>query len=191
MTSPSVAYILCGGASKRMQRDKATTLFQGKPLVAWIMETCHQANLSPILVHKKNSAPALYDLCEHHILDNAENFHPLYGIIASMEDAIQKTQPSILVLPCDTPFLSLQSLISLQQSTAPSVGVSTDSLDNSIHTHPLIAHYSIHTLDRARELATQEAPVREFAKLANWVYLSEKEVYNCNYPSDVLAHQPT
>ena len=188
MTLPSVTYILCGGASSRMKRDKATMDFQGKPLVSWIIETCHQANLSPVLVHKQTPPPVLMDLCENHIIDNVEKFHPLYGIIASMEDAIQKKYSSILVVPCDSPFISSHTLLSLRTNSAPSIGVSLNTIDNMTETHPLIAHYPINAIQQARALAKQEASMREFAKLANWVYLSKKEVYNCNYPSDVIPH---
>ncbi len=112
-TFPHVeAFLLVGGKSSRMGRDKALLEFSGTPLVQ------RMANLVAPLVSKTTLATAAssafpvntkryFDLGLPTVADRWPNFGPLGAIATSL--AVAQT-PWSLILACDMPFLTVEWL---------------------------------------------------------------------------------
>jgi molybdenum cofactor guanylyltransferase len=100
MTSPSSisAYILAGGRSSRMGRDKALVELAGKPLIAHAVTKLRR--ITPA-VHILSNNPAL---APHARL--VPDLHPDTGPIGGIEAALaHSTSHWNLILPVDVPFL--------------------------------------------------------------------------------------
>jgi molybdopterin-guanine dinucleotide biosynthesis protein A len=95
--------ILAGGQSKRMQvQNKATILFQGKPLITHVIDRMKtQAKHTIINTHRNQKDFEIFHLpLIDDILDIQEG--PLLGILTSLQ-AIKTDW--IQFVPCDTPYL--------------------------------------------------------------------------------------
>ena len=95
--------ILAGGQSKRMQvQNKATVLFQGKPLITHVIDRMKtQAKHTVINTHRNQKDFEIFHLpLIDDILDIQEG--PLLGILTSLQ-AIKTDW--IQFVPCDTPYL--------------------------------------------------------------------------------------
>jgi len=99
--------VLAGGHSKRMQRDKAALEYAGKPQLARAMELIaplvERAFVSVRPDQQQDAQRAVYDT----VVDLTPDLGPLAGIQAAL-----RAQPARawLVLACDLPFLSAQTL---------------------------------------------------------------------------------
>jgi len=95
--------ILAGGQSKRMQvQNKATVLFEGKPLITHVIDRMKtQAKHTVINTHRNQKDFEIFHLpLIDDILDIQEG--PLLGILTSLQ-AIKTDW--IQFVPCDTPYL--------------------------------------------------------------------------------------
>ena len=95
--------ILAGGQSKRMQvQNKATVLFEGKPLITHVIDRMKtQAKHTVINTHRNQKDFEIFNLpLIDDILDIQEG--PLLGILTSLQ-AIKTDW--IQFVPCDTPYL--------------------------------------------------------------------------------------
>ncbi|MEM4262575.1 MAG: molybdenum cofactor guanylyltransferase [Thermoplasmata archaeon] len=106
MKSRSVAgIILAGGKSSRFGRDKALFDFQGRPLVAYVIDAFAGAARRIIIsVSPGNSAAFAEALGDSVVLveDDAPFEGPLVGLSKAMELV---TEDIVLLAPCDMPFL--------------------------------------------------------------------------------------
>jgi len=93
----SAGYVLAGGRSSRMGRDKALLQRQGRPLAAWVAGAAAEATGSATLV----GDPARYaELGFRVIPDRFPGEGPLGGILTALHDS---SAPWNLVLACDMP----------------------------------------------------------------------------------------
>ena len=95
------AAILAGGKSRRMGRNKALLPFRGRPLVARVHETLQPLFEDIFLV---TNDPGLFDFvpCPK-IPDRVPGKGPISGVDAALRFS---RYPYVLVVGCDTPFLS-------------------------------------------------------------------------------------
>lgn len=108
--SPLFGLVLAGGASTRMQRDKAALSYHGKPQLQWTYELllrhCAAAFVSVRLDQRLESTRAALP----QIIDRAPGIGPIAGISAALAE-----HPTVawLVVACDLPFLDDPTLATL------------------------------------------------------------------------------
>ena len=88
MVSIDSAYILAGGRSRRMGRDKLFMDCGGEPLVTRTLGICREAFASVTLLVRSLDKFKSLD-CEV-LLDNPQAQGPLAGVIAALEDCAQE-----------------------------------------------------------------------------------------------------
>jgi molybdopterin-guanine dinucleotide biosynthesis protein A len=108
MSTPGLyGLVLAGGASTRMQRDKAALLYHGKPQLQWtfdlLSEVCERVFVS--VRPDQTRDPVRAGLPQ--IVDRQTGQGPIAGIAAA-----QQAHPEVgwLVVACDLPFLSRATL---------------------------------------------------------------------------------
>jgi molybdopterin-guanine dinucleotide biosynthesis protein A len=108
MSNPSLfGLVLAGGASTRMQRDKAALQYHGKPQLRWtydlLAEVCERVYVSV----RANQTQDPVRAAVPQIVDRLEEKGPIAGIIAAQE---AHPEAAWLVVACDLPFLSRTTL---------------------------------------------------------------------------------
>lgn len=98
LVEPAEAFILAGGRSTRMGRDKALLLLNGKPLIQYGIATLQELGLQPRLAGTRPDlatfAPVISDL------------RPGCGPLGGVEAALQVSSADLnLFLPVDVPLL--------------------------------------------------------------------------------------
>ncbi|MEK7321898.1 MAG: molybdenum cofactor guanylyltransferase MobA [Pseudomonadota bacterium] len=95
--------ILAGGRGRRMNGDdKGLLTFQGRPLIAHVIETL-APQVGPLLISANRHLARYANWGRPVIADRYEDFRgPLAGIASGLA---QVATPYLMVAPCDTPFL--------------------------------------------------------------------------------------
>ncbi len=106
------AIILAGGKSRRFGTDKALFPFQGKALIANVIEVVEKVTNDIIII--TNSAQRLEFLPYPKYKDQIPNSGPLGGIYTGLIYARHQLN---IVLPCDMPFISVECLKFLIENT--------------------------------------------------------------------------
>jgi len=112
-------YVLAGGGSTRFGQDKALVEFDGKPMLARMVELLRGATKSTKVVAVRGKYEAFgVELVE----DRWPGEGPLGGIITALEDAAGTVRRSEwnLILSCDMPFLTREWLTFLCERAAKS-----------------------------------------------------------------------
>ena len=114
---PIYGLILAGGASKRMQRDKAALQYQGKTQLdrAFDLASRHVAKVFVSLRADQTSDPTRAH--RPMIVDSAEGEGPIVGIRSALA---AHPEAAWLVLACDLPFLSDAAIEGLLRRRDPS-----------------------------------------------------------------------
>jgi len=99
VVSDCTAVILAGGESRRMGRDKASTLLHGKPLLQHVLEEVEPLFTDVLISVRELRA----DMTSQQIIDDSKDRGPMVGIKAALE---QVSSPWIFVIACDMPFVS-------------------------------------------------------------------------------------
>lgn len=107
-TSHFSALILAGGKSSRMGQDKALLNLNGQSLLEHMQQLARDSGASEVLISRNQPG---------YIADgaSAQAQGPLSGILAALAHC---RSPQLLVLPIDTPLLSVISLQRLLQQAA-------------------------------------------------------------------------
>jgi molybdopterin-guanine dinucleotide biosynthesis protein A len=119
MTMNVSAVLFAGGESRRMGTDKATLLFDGKPLWQHQLGLLRQLQPSEILVSARTDPvwrPNDVDL----VLDATGLHGPLGGLVAALAQIQTK---HLLALAIDMPFMTADYLRSLGEKIQPHTGV--------------------------------------------------------------------
>lgn len=115
MTPPLFGLVLAGGASARMQRDKAALRYHGKPQLDWafdlLQEFCPAVFVSVRADQRDDATRARFP----QIVDR-EAAGPLAGVLAALQ---QHPKAAWLVLACDLPFLTAATLRRLIEARDP------------------------------------------------------------------------
>lgn len=103
MQNKITALVLCGGQGSRMLgQDKGRVLYQGKPLVEWVLERITPQVDSVVISANRNLEA--YQAYGWPVLEDIEPDFP--GPLAGIETALQQIDAEwLMVVPCDTPFL--------------------------------------------------------------------------------------
>lgn len=157
---------------------KTQVEFQGRPLIAHILESVLNLGMDVHLVCKPHQQDTLLQYGLPIVLDATEHAHPLEGVRSALNHAQGQFQ-SIVVLPCDTPRLSQTSILRLLQHV-PAVVV-----DDTERVHPLMLHLPLSWIDRCRTHLESQGSMRDFAAVAHRVTVPIHETINLNRPTDL------
>jgi len=146
-TNPIHAYILAGGKSSRMGTDKGLLLFEGKPLIEWVIEKL-QPVFEKVIIVSKNRDYKKFGL--EVIEDEIKDIGPAGGIHAAMKQA-QCDQ--IFVASCDMPFITTEAARFILDST---VNEQITVFFNGGKIQPLFGVYSVNCLKKWEQLIHQK-----------------------------------
>jgi molybdopterin-guanine dinucleotide biosynthesis protein A len=133
------AVLFAGGASRRMGEDKATLLFERKPLWQHQLELLCRLQPAEILVSAQTD-PAWRPNDVDLVLDATPSRGPLSGLAAALT-LIQSSH--LLALAIDMPFMTADYLQSLGSRIRPASGV-VPIIDD--HAEPLAAIYPVEAI---------------------------------------------
>lgn len=106
----ATGFVLAGGQSSRMGRDKALLQFAGRPMIAHALSILSQAGLQAAIAGASPAASAALSKFASIIHDSAPSTGPLSGICAAL--AATSTRYAVF-LPVDLPFLPASLLVFL------------------------------------------------------------------------------
>lgn len=172
--------ILAGGRSRRMGRDKAKLLLDGKSLLQWQVEKLQQLGLGEILISAPEtvSYPGIRT-----VQDCYSGCGPISGLHAGLSAASCRY---CLVIGVDLPLIPESVLRDL--CSAHECGVTI--LSHAGGEEPLLGVYDSALAPVMEEMIRQKVyKVREIKRwipVHRWHYTGPKEVLcNCNCPSDL------
>lgn len=107
MNTPVFGLVLAGGASRRMQRDKAALVYHDRPQLEWafdlLSEVCTTSFVSVRDDQRQEPTRSGYP----QLVDRQPGIGPIAGISAAL---LEHPQAAWLVLACDLPFLTTDLL---------------------------------------------------------------------------------
>ncbi len=143
--------ILAGGQSIRMNhKDKGLILFNGKPLISYVVDIVHKDVCSILISANRNISE--YQRFGEVITDSLPGFQgPLAGILSALNRIKTKY---LLIVPCDGPFIN-QSLVTrlLQNMQQPSVNICVAMQGQKMH--PTFSLVSVNLKDNLSEFLEQ------------------------------------
>ncbi len=134
MASNITAYILCGGASKRMQEEKGLVLYKGQPFVKHVIDALHPITSNIYLV-TSNEAYRQFGL--ELLPDIYSNKGPVGGIYTALKHS---STANNLILSCDIPEVSTEVISKYIIANLSEADVTY--VSNGTDNFPLIAAYS-------------------------------------------------
>lgn len=117
MPAPALfGLVLAGGASSRMQRDKAALVYHGKPQLQWAYELLTEVCAATFISVRpdQRDEPARAGLPQ--IVDRQPGIGPIAGISAALH---QHPKAAWLIVACDLPFLTRELLQDLVAHREP------------------------------------------------------------------------
>jgi len=180
-------FVLAGGESARMGRDKALLPYGGKTLVEHVARAVREAAGTVTLV----GAPERYKaLGLAAMADQREGCGPLAGI----ETALMRTRANWnLIVACDMPLVEASYLRSLLEAAEESDGQCLAPVCGSARRQPLCAVYHRSCLEKITEAL--EAGVRKVAealerlRVVDWPVEEDRWLANINTAEDWMAHR--
>jgi len=181
-------YILCGGHSSRMGRDKSGLVFEGKTLLDRLVNrTEHFFDTVTLLGADKYLESGI-----RQIPDAVADAGPLGGLLAALLDTNEDT---IALLPVDLPLISDDTLlkISVKPDKKPDARIAR----SSSRVQPLLGLYRTHTAPVLHNyLNTGKRSVMGFLDLIDHhtFDVDEREITNINTPDQykkLLAEKRT
>ena len=166
---PRDAYILCGGQSSRMGREKTTMLLAGKRLVDWLIETIVEAGFRPHIVLKENQH---VDTNVPTIFETSTTLHPLVGVATALRHCPAEFA---LILPCDIPLIEAPSLRLLASHHKATFALGTAP-------EPLLLWLPTLLANRAEHFAEHNRSARDFIEGFAPCQLPQSELLNLNTP---------
>jgi molybdenum cofactor guanylyltransferase len=109
----AVSFVLAGGQSSRMGRDKALLEFGGRPLVAHVLELFQEAGIPARIAGASPSARVSLEVFAPVIEDASPGLGPLSGICAAL--SVISARYAVF-LPVDLPLLPVSLLVYLVRS---------------------------------------------------------------------------
>lgn len=106
MSSGRNLYILCGGGSRRMGRDKALINMEGKSLLEQQVKK-GEANFDEVILLNGQN---IYSIENRKLPDKIKDAGPLAGLLEALKDGADHSMSHIAIIPVDLPFLSETTL---------------------------------------------------------------------------------
>ncbi|HNS95638.1 MAG TPA: molybdenum cofactor guanylyltransferase [Polyangiaceae bacterium] len=181
----ATAIVLAGGRSKRMGINKAFLDFDGKPLIARLVDMLRQA-FAEVLLSANTPQPYAF-LGVEIVADEPKDAGPLGAIISCLAKSSRELN---FVMGCDMPFVRLDlvhSLVSMaaQQHCDAVIPQSSEGLYE-----PLLAVYKRSALEPARALlARGNRRVLDLAQEIRALHpmIDRQSAININTPEDYAA----
>jgi molybdenum cofactor guanylyltransferase len=107
MSSPLFGLVLAGGASTRMQRDKATLMYHGRTQLAWAHELLAKFCAATFVSVRPDQRNEPSRAAFPQIVDRQPGLGPLAGISTAL---LEHPKAAWLVVACDLPFLTESTL---------------------------------------------------------------------------------
>jgi molybdenum cofactor guanylyltransferase len=184
VTKITAGFVLVGGRSSRMGRDKALLPWNARPMVEEIAERVAAAAGSVALV----GAPERYaNLDFERIADLRCAMGPLAGIEAALASGRAELN---LIIACDMPNVETSWLVRLLQ-TAESSGSECVATCEPSMIHPLCAVYHSNCLARVRSaLDARRLKAQELLRELDTITIESGEtIWNVNTPEELEAWQ--
>ncbi|PKP12179.1 MAG: hypothetical protein CVU09_01415 [Bacteroidetes bacterium HGW-Bacteroidetes-4] len=173
--------VMAGGKSSRMGTNKALLHFKGKRLIDRAVEIILPL-VDKIIISSNQPLP---DIPYPFITDAVESIGPLGGLQACLNSST--TEWNILI-PCDTPFLSVSLYQQMLQHTTAVDAVIAKHVDGKIE--PLIGLYNRCLIPLMEEqIARGDYKLINLLHRARIYYFETEELHqfrNMNYPGDLL-----
>ena len=177
--------LFCGGASKRMGRDKALLPWQGRPLLAHGIEVLQAAGAQVFLAVGSEARYGEFGLpCA---LDKSADLGPLGGLEAALDYALQQPMASeddlLCVLACDMPHAGAKVFDALCERLG---SADICLLRSSAGREPLFGVYRLAVLDQVRAaLAAGRRKMDSFYGAYQICYLDTSELPGAAYASNM------
>lgn len=193
------AFILAGGLSRRMGRDKALVPVDGVPMALRVAQVLLEGGCGPVRV--VGSQPGLLELGIPVVLDHRSggdsgsgidigidadaaptaapppgDRHPLYGVASALEAA---GEGLALICPCDLVSLRPEHVAALLAVGGPCVAAAEGRV------HPLLAVVRAEEAERAWELARAGAGAHALTGGLPRVELPAEALRDANRPDDL------
>ena len=107
MTAPLFGLVLAGGASTRMQRDKATIAYHGQPQLRWAFDLLSQVCAATFVSVRPDQRDEATRAQFPQIVDQQPGSGPIAGISAAL---LAQPKAAWLIVACDLPFVTEQTL---------------------------------------------------------------------------------
>ncbi|WP_190600110.1 molybdenum cofactor guanylyltransferase MobA [Candidatus Vesicomyidisocius sp. SY067_SCS001] len=143
--------ILAGGQSIRMDhKDKGLILFNGKPLISYVVDIVHQDVCSILISANRNISE--YQRFGEVVTDSFPGFQgPLAGILSALNKVKTKY---LLIVPCDGPFIN-QSLVARLLKNMKQPGVNICVAMQGQKMHPTFSLVSVNLKDNLSKFLEQ------------------------------------
>jgi len=137
----AAGFVLAGGQSSRMGRDKALLPFGGRPLIAHALATLREAGLPAAIAGAGAAANSTLFTYAPIVLDQQPGLGPLAGICAALESASARF---VVFLPTDVPLLPT-SLVAylLHHARITGRAVTVPSVNGFNQTFPVVLERSV------------------------------------------------
>lgn len=139
-------FVLAGGKSSRMGRDKGRVLLNGKPMIAHVLETFQELEL-PINIIANDAS---YEHFSYPVLrDVVKEKGPMGGLLTAFENTTAKV---VFLVSCDMPFVTADVAKHLLKSASEEDIVAALAGDRI---HPLFALYPVELKKTVKDLIAE------------------------------------
>jgi molybdenum cofactor guanylyltransferase len=186
------AAVLCGGASKRMGRDKATLLYRGEPLALRVANALGACFARVRLVAKSDLRPALG-------IETIVERNPEHASIVGVHAALAACEASaVFVAACDLPHADPRLALALAALAPVDGGADAIAPIGPSGPEPLFAIYRPRLLpELERRIAARDFALRALLGAVKCTFVPEAELRaldpelaslrNLNRPEDLSA----
>ncbi len=163
-------FVLAGGASRRMGRDKALLPLRGEPLAARAARILSEAGCAPVTLI--GNQPGLTMLGWPVLREQDGDHHPLRGVAAGLSST---NADLVLFSPCDLSALTAAAVRILHAHGAPCW----------VAGQPLLCVLSAGWAESAARQAAVGGSVRDFVAALPSIPLPEEVLVNLNRPEQL------
>ena len=176
MENETIGAVLAGGRSARMGKPKALVGLAGAPLISYPLAAVAAAELEAVVVAKPDSR--LPELNCRILTEPPEPVHPLLGVLTALREL---EAGAVIVVPCDTPFVSAALVRALAEADAPLVVCEAGG-----RLHPLLGRYEQSLAEELEGAVERGDSARRTARALGARVLGEAELSNFGNPERLL-----
>lgn len=170
-------YLLSGGRSARMGRDKAGVEVAGEPMARRIARAMQEGGVG--VVHLVGKDPGQAGLGLPLLLDHEADHHPLFGLVTGLRHANEAGAPLAFFSPCDLPDLSPETVARLLAEGRPCLACSGP-VDQ-----PLLGLLPVALAEELERAARDGRSVRATLAAVPRVEVEAASLRNVNRPEDL------